>query len=59
MRKPPLREHFEMRERVLILLLMNDGRTQEEIASLIGCYRRTVAYCCVYGDPDTIESLEK
>lgn len=47
-----------MRERVLILLLMNHGRTQEEIASLIGCSRRTVAYWCVHRDPDTIESLE-
>lgn len=37
---------------------MNDGRTQKEIATLIGCSRRTVAYWCVHGDPDTIESLE-
>ena len=51
-------DRSEMRERVLILLLMNDGRTQEEIAALIGCSRRTVAYWCVHGDPDTIESLE-
>ena len=50
-------DRSEMRERVLILLLMNDGRTQEEIAALIGCSRRTVAYWCVHGDPDTIESL--
>lgn len=48
----------EIRERVLILLLMNDGRTQEEIAALIGCSQRTVAYWCVHGDPDKIESLE-
>ncbi|MBD2564395.1 MULTISPECIES: helix-turn-helix domain-containing protein [Nostoc] len=47
-----------MRERALILLLMNEGRTQEEIALIIGFYRRTVAYWCVYGDPNTIESLE-
>jgi transposase len=47
-----------MRERVLILLLMNEGRTQEEIAELIGCAQRTVAYWCVHGDPDNIESLE-
>lgn len=51
-------DRFEMRERFLILLLMNDGKTQEEIASLIGCYRRTVVYWCVHGDPDPIESLE-
>lgn len=51
-------DRSEMRERVLILLLMDDGKTQEEIASLIGCSRRSVAYWCVHGDPDTIESLE-
>ncbi len=51
-------DRCEIRERVLILLLMNDGRTQEEIASLIGCSHRTVAHWCVHGDPDTIESLE-
>lgn len=51
-------DRCEMRERVLILLLMNEGRTQEEIAELIGCARRTVAYWCVHGDPDKIESLE-
>lgn len=48
----------EMRERVLILLLMNDGKTQSEIASLIGCSRRTVAHWYKYGDPDKIESFE-
>jgi transposase len=48
----------EIRERVLILLLMNEGRTQTEIAELIGCSQRTVAYWCVHGDPDKIESLE-
>lgn len=51
-------DRFEMRERVLILLLMNEGRTQEEIAGLIGCSQRTVAYWCMHGDPDKIESLE-
>jgi transposase len=49
--------HSEIRERVLILLLMNDGRTQEEIAAVIGCSQRTVAYWCVHGDPDKIESF--
>ncbi len=51
-------QRADVRERVLILLLMNDGRTQEEIAALIGCSRRTIAYWCVHGDPDKIESLE-
>jgi len=31
-------------ERILILLLRNDGRTQQEIADLIGCSLRKVAY---------------
>ncbi len=48
----------EIRERALIFLLMNDGKTQEEIARIIGCSRRTVAHWCVHGDPDKIESLE-
>lgn len=48
----------ELRERVLMLLLMNDGKTHEEIAAFIGCSRRTVAYWCVHGDPDNIESLQ-
>ena len=51
-------DRYEMRERVLILLLMNEGRTQQEIAELIGCARRTVAYWCVHEDPDKIESPE-
>ena len=48
----------ELRERVLMLLLMNDGKTHEQIAAFIGCSRRTVAYWCVHGDPDNIESLQ-
>lgn len=46
------------RERVLMLLLMNDGKTYEEIAAFIGCSRRTVVYWCVHGDPDNLESLQ-
>lgn len=48
----------EFRARVLMLLLMNDGKTYEEIAAFIGCSRRTVVYWCVHGDPDNLESLE-
>lgn len=47
-----------LREHALILLLQNDGKTYEEIASFIGCGYRTVAHWCVYGDPDNIESLK-
>lgn len=46
-----------VRERILILLLQNDGKTQQEIAQFIGCSPRTVAYWCMHGDPDKLESL--
>jgi len=45
-----------VRERILILLLQNDGKTQQEIAKFLGCSARTVAYY-VHGDPDHLESL--
>ena len=51
-------ERPELRERVLILLLMNDGKTYKEIAAFIGCSQRTVAYWAVHGDPNKIESLQ-
>ncbi len=37
-------EHPEIRERILILLLLNNGKTQPEIASFVGCSLRKVAY---------------
>ena len=46
------------REHALILLLQNDGKTYEEIASFIGCGYRTVAHWCVHGDPDKLDSLK-
>ncbi|HEY9810324.1 MAG TPA: helix-turn-helix domain-containing protein [Halomicronema sp.] len=46
-----------LREHALILLLQNDGKTYEEIADFIGCSYRTVAYWCVHGDPDDLDSL--
>lgn len=46
-----------LREHALILLLQNDGKTYQEIQKFIGCGYRTVAYWCVHGDPDNIESL--
>ena len=45
------------REHALMLLLQNDGKTYEEIANFIGCGYRTVAYWCVHGDPDKLDSL--
>jgi transposase len=49
--RPRLREH------ALILLLQNDGKTYQEIVDFIGCSYRTVAYWCVHGDPENLDSL--
>lgn len=51
-------EHPDIRERVLIFLLLNDGNTQKHIAELIGCSLSKVAYWCVHGDPDNLDSLK-
>lgn len=45
------------REHALILLLKHDGKTYEEIAEFIGCSYRTVAYWCVNGDPDNLDTM--
>ena len=51
-------ERAEVRERILMFLLLNDGKTQREIADFIGCSLKTVAPWCVHGDPNNLESLE-
>ena len=51
-------EHPEIRERILILLLLDDGKTQPEIANFVGCSLRKVAYWTVHGDPENLESLK-
>lgn len=51
-------ENKEIRERILILLLLNDGKTQKEIAEFIGISLNTVCYWCTKGDPDNLESLK-
>jgi transposase len=48
----------DIRERILILLLLNDGKTQQEIAEFIGCSKNKVCYWCVHGEPDNLESLK-
>lgn len=48
----------DIRERVLILLLLNDGKTQSSIANFLGCSPNKVSYWCVHGDPDNLESLK-
>lgn len=51
-------EHPDIRERILILLLLNDGKVQAEIANFIGCSYQKVSYWCIHGDPDNLESLK-
>jgi transposase len=51
-------ENGEIRERILILLLLNDGKTQKEIAGFLGCSQNKVCYWCVHGNPDNLESLK-
>lgn len=41
-----------VRERILIILLQNDGKTHQEIAKFLGISPRTVAYWCTHGDPN-------
>jgi transposase len=50
-------EQPHVRERILIILLQNDGKPQHEIAKFLGCSHRTVAYWCMHGEPDNLESL--
>ncbi|MBD3881555.1 helix-turn-helix domain-containing protein [Phormidium tenue FACHB-886] len=50
-------ELSHVRERALILLLQNDGKTQQEIADFLGCSPRTVAHWCKHGDPDRVGSF--
>ncbi len=51
-------ENPKIRERALMLLLLNDGKTYEKIAEFVGCSLRRVAYWCVHGDPNNLETLE-
>lgn len=51
-------ENGNIRERILILLLGNDGKTQREIAEFLGCSLNKVCYWCVHGDPDNLDSLK-
>ena len=51
-------EDSHFRQRVLMLLLMNDGQTYAEITDFLGCSYRSVAYWCCYGDADNLESFK-
>ncbi len=50
-------EKASIREIILILLLLNDGKTPSKIAEFLGCSVNKVSYWCVKGDPDNLESL--
>jgi DNA-binding NarL/FixJ family response regulator len=41
-------ENREIRERILILLLLNDGKMQKEIAKFIGCSPNKICFWCVH-----------
>ncbi len=51
-------EEAKVRERILMLLLLNDGKTYQEIADFLGVSLRRVAYWCAHGDPDNLATLE-
>jgi ATP/maltotriose-dependent transcriptional regulator MalT len=46
-----------VREKVLILLLINDGKTYQEISEFMEIAYTTVAYWAVHGDPDNLETF--
>jgi transposase len=50
-------ENPQIRERVLILLLINDGKTYQEIAKFLGISYPTVADWAVHGDRDKMKSF--
>ena len=51
-------ENGQIRERILILLLLNDGKTPKRIAKFIECSLNKICFWCVHGDPDNLESLK-
>ena len=51
-------ENGAIRERILMLLLLNDGKTQAKIADFLGCSLNKVSYWCMHGDPENLESLK-
>lgn len=42
----------------MILLLLNDGKNQYEIADFLCCSLKKVSYWCIHGDPENLESLK-
>lgn len=50
-------EHAVTRERILIILLRNEGKTYDEISNFLGCCKRQVWYWCNNANPKDIESF--
>jgi transposase len=50
-------ENPYVREKVFILLLINDGKTYQEISNFLDIAYPTVAYWAVHGDPDNLDSF--
>lgn len=50
-------ENPYVREKVFILLLINDGKTYQEISDFLDIAYPTVAYWAVHGDPDNLDSF--
>ena len=48
----------EVRERILIFLLENDGKNYQEIAEFLGCSAKTVAYWAVHGSANNLDTLQ-
>jgi hypothetical protein len=48
----------DIREKTLILLLFNDGKTQSKIPEFLGCSLNKVSYWCIHGDPENLENLK-
>lgn len=46
-----------VREKILILLLINDGKTYQEVSNFLEIAYPTVAYWAVHGDPDNLDSF--
>jgi transposase len=46
-----------VREKVLIILLINDGKTYQQIGEFLQIAYTTVAYWALHGDPDNIDSF--
>ncbi|BAQ65597.1 mobile element protein [Geminocystis sp. NIES-3709] len=53
-----IEKRSEVRERILIFLLENDGKNYQEIAVFLGCSPKTVACWAVHGNPNNVDSLQ-